>query len=198
MRRRLVEAVCVFVAAVSGCATPLVTDTPRTATEQLLLSTAADKALEQMDLSKLAGKRVHLDSTNFESVDKGYVIGAVGDRMNAQGALVAFSAKAANTVMALRCGALSVDRGDFLIGLPKLAVPIPFGGTVETPELAILKRTHRLGIAKLSVHAYDVATGKHVVSLGPIAGQARYDQWTIMFFPFTVTDIPEKRDGTDR
>ena len=188
----------VLAVAAAGCATPRVTDTPRTATEQLLLSTAADQALARMDLRKLAGRKVYLDTTNFEGLDKGYVIGAVADRLNAQGAQVAPSAKVANTIVALRCGALSIDRGDFLLGIPKLAVPVPFGGTVETPELALVKRTHRAGIVKLGVHAYDVATGKHVLSLGPLNGQSRYDLWIILFVPFSVTDIPEKGWGSGR
>ena len=185
---------CAWVLAlvVAGCATPRTTDTPRTATEQLLLSAAADYALPKMDLSPLAGKKVYLDTSNFEGTDKGYVIGAVAGRLNAQGAHIAPSAEKADAILALHCGALSTDRGDFLLGIPVLEVPLPFGGTIKTPELALLKRTHRVGIVKLGGHAHDAATGEHLLSVGPLDGQSRYDMWTIMLVTFDVSNIPEK------
>src|SRR5690348_1502436 len=46
----------------SGCGTTRMTDTQRTATEQLLISNAIDQSVSRIDVSALAGKRVFLDA----------------------------------------------------------------------------------------------------------------------------------------
>jgi len=177
---------------VAGCASPKLTDPARSATEQLLLSTAADLALKEVDLSPLAGRRVFLDTANFEATDKGYVVGAVNSLLTQQGGCLAPDKAKAEVILAIWSGALSIDRSDFLLGVPNLAVPLPFGGQVQTPEIALLKHISRTGIAKLGLHAYEAASGKHVLAIGPLAGRSRYGLWTLVGLTFDFSNIPEK------
>lgn len=181
--------------AIGGCVSPRVTDPARTATEQLLVSTAVDLAVEQMDLAPLHNRRVVLDSANFDGVDKAYAVGAIADRLSRQGAKVTADKEDADVVAAIRAGALSIDRSDFLIGVPRMNLPTPFGATVQTPELAFLKKTRQEGIAKLALSARDANTGKHILSLGPLSGISYHNLWSVLGIPFHFTNIPEKDAG---
>jgi len=176
----------------SGCTTPRLSAPARTATEQLLLSTAADRAVAQMDLSRLKGMKVFVDATNFEGTDKGYAIAAVASRLNQQGALLVDDKKEAEAIAAIRSGALSADGGSFLIGIPSIAVPSPFGAALQFPEIALLKKTRETGIAKFALNAHEAATGQHLLAIGPVSGRSRYSLWAILLVPFSVSDIPEK------
>jgi hypothetical protein len=192
MARKCVLIALMAVLVASGCMTPRVSAPARTATEQLLLSTAADRTVSQMDLSALKGKKVFLDAANFEATDKAYAIAAVASRLNKQGALLVEEKKEADAVAVIRAGALSTDGGSFLLGIPKLSVPVSFGASVETPEIALVKKIRELGIAKFALSAHDAATGKHLLTVGPVSGSAYYNFWTVLLVPFYVSDIPEK------
>jgi hypothetical protein len=174
---------------------PRFSDPPRTATEQLLLSTATDLAVGEMDLSRLSGRKAVLDPANVDGYDKAYALGALAQRLNEAGALLVGDRKDAEAVVSARAGALSADRADMLIGVPELSVPTPFGGQLRTPEIAFLKQTRLTGIVKLALHAYEHPSGKHILSVGPLSGKSYYTLWTVLGLSFRVTDIPEKAPG---
>src|SRR3954464_13231091 len=71
-----------------GCATSDMTNPPRSVTEQLLLSTAADRAMTNHDLSLFNQKKVFVDSTYFDSYDARYAMGAIRDALSSAGALL--------------------------------------------------------------------------------------------------------------
>ena len=58
----LVFALAALCALVSGCGTTKWSDSPRTATEQLLISDAVDRAISEIDFSALAERSVYLDT----------------------------------------------------------------------------------------------------------------------------------------
>jgi len=185
----LLALLCAF-----GCTTVRTTEPPRSATEQLLISAAADQVVTNFDLAPLAGKRVFLDATNFDGLDKAYAIGAVADRLSTQGALLVADRKNADVVAAIRSGALSIDRATFLIGIPRIPVPVPFIGILETPELALLKRDAQTGLAKVGLTACETPSGKHALSVGPVSSTSYYNTWTVLLiFSCRATNIPEKQ-----
>ena len=182
----------------AGCFSSRITDTSRTAIEQLLLSTAADRALSEVDLSLLEGRKVFLDASNFESNDKGYALGAIRDCLNSSGAFIVDDRKAADVIVEPRSGALAIDRDDSLFGVPTTRVPIPLTGVIDTPEIALFKKISQESTAKFGIHAYEKETGKHLVSKAPLVGTAYYNRWVILLFiSFRTTDIPEKRVSFD-
>ncbi|MFP4056626.1 MAG: DUF6655 family protein [Candidatus Brocadiia bacterium] len=181
-------------ALVAGCTTVRTTEPPRTATEQLLISTAVDRAMDgRINLGPLSGRRVFVDAAHFEGVDKAYAIGALGAELSGQRARLVAERGASEVVAAIRAGALSVDRLEVLVGLPSLSLPTPFGGDVETPEIALLKRSTQWGTAKLALNAYETQSGEPVLREGPVTGKSYYTVWTFLGLPLRFTNIPEKK-----
>src|SRR3546814_4897778 len=54
---------------VGACATERERSPPRTATEQLMISAAADRAANKLALDIPTGARIFIDATNFEGID---------------------------------------------------------------------------------------------------------------------------------
>ncbi|MEI8079014.1 MAG: hypothetical protein WCH61_05220 [bacterium] len=86
-------AIWVLAAAVTlvavGCTTHRTSDTARTPEEEILLTRAADEAIGGAgDLAVYAGKKVLLETTNLECVDKPYVVDALRQALSAAGARV--------------------------------------------------------------------------------------------------------------
>src|SRR5258708_39674022 len=74
----------------TGCGTTKRTDSPRAASEMLLVSQAVDYAVAKIDFSPLAGQTVYLDTSAIEKdiVDKGYLISTVRQQLLANGVLL--------------------------------------------------------------------------------------------------------------
>jgi hypothetical protein len=178
----------------TGCSSVRRTDPARTATEQLLISTAADRATAKLDLEGLKGKKVALVDARFESYDKPYVISLLEDRLLRLGALVVKDAAQAEWAIEIRSGALSVDHDSFLIGIPEMALPIPFAGAIPIPELAFFKRDHQQGIAKLAWTARIIGDGRLAASAGPEHGVAYMTHWSILTVGFTTQDVVPEED----
>src|ERR1700744_295083 len=88
-----------------GCTTEKTTDTARSATEQLLLSTAIDHALQSINLKILAHRKVFLDATYFDSYDSKYVLGTIRDALSRDGAILEDTAAASDIIVEARSGA---------------------------------------------------------------------------------------------
>ncbi|MBL8828999.1 MAG: hypothetical protein JNM18_18605, partial [Planctomycetaceae bacterium] len=70
----------------TGCGTTRMSDTFRTGTEQLLLSTAIDRAINDMDFSTLAGRDVYFDPQYLRGItDEGYVVSSIRQKLLACG-----------------------------------------------------------------------------------------------------------------
>lgn len=176
--------------------TPRITDPTRTALEQLLLSTAADRAVEKIMLEALAGKKVFLDSSGFIGVDTAYVVTQVSILLGKYGALIVGDKKDAEAVAVFSAGSFSIDRSDSFVGIPSFPIPIPLTGTINTPEIAIFKNVKQTGVAKFALNVYEISTGRQILAVAPVYGNA-YNNFHKMFFVFSyrTTDIPEKKKG---
>jgi hypothetical protein len=155
---RLVTLLPVFLL-MAGCTTARDSQPQRTATEQLLLSTAVDHALEKLHLRIPQGTRIWVNADNFESYDQKYAVGAIRNHLLQEGARLVPDKGQADAIIEIRSGALSTDKNDMLIGIPGMALPIPFVGATSTPELSVVKKVDERGVAKIGVTAYDAKTG---------------------------------------
>lgn len=182
----------------NGCTTIRQTDPARTATEQLLLSTAADRAIEDVGLGQFANKKVFLDTAYFDSYDSKYVIGAIRDALSRAGALLMADSKASEITIEARSGALSTDDKTYLLGLPAMGLPIPLTGTLSTPELALYKSSKQYSTAKLALLAYTTQSREHVFSSGSMVGKAYNNYFSIIFVPLHFTDVPEIKPKKSR
>lgn len=155
---------------------------PRTATEQLLISTAADRAAERLNLDLPPNSKVFVDSTNIEGLDSKYAIATMRERMLKLGANLVADRSAADVVVEIRSGALSVDGDKFLIGIPEFDVPIPLTGQLPFPEIALFKRQERGGVAKFAGVGYDARTGKLLGATEPQFGFSHERRYVVLLF----------------
>ncbi len=191
-------AVLLAVAATLGCGTTRWTDTSRTATEQLLVSDAVDRAVDAIDFGVLAGQSVFLDTEHIDGItDQGYVIGSLRQKLLASGCVLKADRKDAKYVVEPRIGAVGTDRHELLYGVPATNIgsvmSLP-GVPSSVPEIPIVKRTDQIGVAKISVFAYVQETGAPVWQSG-VARQtsSAKDFWVLGAGPFQKGTI---YDGT--
>jgi hypothetical protein len=197
MRPRLpyrVFACVLLIGLMVGCGTTRMSDTPRTATEMLLVSQAADNAIAQVDFSPLTGKTVFLDSNGIsdkELVDKGYLVSLVRQQLLGFGALIQDTKDRAEYVVDLRVGGLSTDRHSMLVGTPAVQLPTVLPGLpTNIPEIAFLKKNDQRGVAKVGIFAYNRITGRALWQSGNIQAESRAkDTWFLGAGPFSRGSI---------
>src|SRR5579862_6832709 len=167
----LISAALLCAALLAGCTTARSTVPLRSASEQLLISAAADRAAAQLSLGIPKGTRVFVDTRYFQGYDDGYAIAAIRTQMLKNGLMVMDDRAQAEAVIMVSSGALSTDQKSLLIGLPQLTVPyIPVGNSVTVPEIALFKQAEEKGVAKFVATGYDAKTGKLLASTDPRYG----------------------------
>jgi hypothetical protein len=181
----------VMAAGVSGCHSVKESTPRRTATEELLLSSAADNAIGTMNLFWLAGRRVFLEEQYFESYDKGYAVGLIRERLSVSGALLVNREDKADVIVEIRSGVLSMDSSGTLVGLPAMTVPIPLTGPLQTPEIGFYTSKLSDSVAKVALFAYERDSGRYLRSAGPMEGRAHLHLYNVLFVSWRRTDVPE-------
>ena len=179
------------VAALSGCKSVKDSLPARTATEQLLLSTATDSALENASFPWLDGKRVFVEEKYFESYDKGYAVGLIRQRLSASGALLVKADDRAEVIVEIRSGALSMDSSQTLFGLPAMTLPVPLSGMVPTPQIGLYVKDSFDSAAKIALFAYERPSGRYLQSAGPMEGRAYLRRYKLLFVTWRRSDVPE-------
>ena len=195
LRYALAVAACALAV---GCGTTKWSDTSRTATEQLLISDAVDRAVSEIDFSVLAGKDVFLDSKYITgTVDEKYIVGTLRQHMLASGCVVRDSIEDSAYVVEIRAGAVGTNRNDLLFGVPQTSLPtggmFPVGPS-SIPEIPLMKRTNQQGVCKIAVFAYDRLSGSPVWQSGTrqVASKAK-DIWVFGTGPFQSGTIYDGR-----
>ncbi len=188
-----------LVIALAGCGTTRWSDTSRTATEQMLISDAVDRAISQIDFTALEGKDVYLDARFiFGSVDDRYIISTLRQHMLASGCVIKDKLDDATYIVEVRTGAVGTNRNDLLFGTPATQLP-SIGGAAPVsgaaiPEIALFKRTSQQGVCKVAVFAYHRISGQPVWQSGTrrVDSKSR-DTWVFGAGPFQSGSI---YDGT--
>ncbi len=180
-----------------GCGTTRTTGTARTGTEQLLLTTAWDKALMRVDFRPLTGVPVFLDTANVTAVDQGWVVSSLREAMLTQGVLIREKREQAQFIVEARVGAYGTDDDSMLVGIPQTSVPPTVTGipTGTIPKLPLIERSRQSAVAKLALFAYDRASGQLVWSSGTVLDQA--DTKTVTVGGFGPIKSGSIQDGTD-
>ena len=182
-----------------GCGTTRMSDSKRTATEQLLVSQAIDRAVMRIDVRPLAGRSVFLDASFMDDVDDSkYATSALRHQLMASGCLLAKDRDTAEVVVEARAGAIGTDRSSVLLGIPATSITVK-GNETSTPELVLAKRAEQRGVAKLSVYAYERETGRPLWQSGEeqIASHAR-DRWLFGAGPWQDGEIHEEPEFAGR
>ena len=170
-RRVAVLAACLLAAA---CATAHETAPAQSATEQLLLTHSAERAAIRLKLALPPGSKVALDASSVSGAAGGYLIAAVRAAL-LRGGMRLVDRPAADVIVELRCGALSIDQLDRVWGLPAMTIPTSTSlrETVTTPELSLFSSHSREGVAEIAAVALDAHTGALIAQGGPVLATTR-------------------------
>jgi hypothetical protein len=173
----------------TGCGTTRFSDTNRTATEQLLISDAIDRAVQSVNVQSLAGQTVFLDDSRLtDVVDRNYLVSTLRQHLLANGCLLREKREDADFVVEARAGAVGTDRNDLLFGIPSMNVPqiLPMQPVpAAIPEVPVAKRRHQRGVVKLAVFAYHRETGTPVWQSGvALQESSANDVWILGAGPF--------------
>jgi len=176
---------------VAGCSTSRSSQPLRTATEQLLISHAADEAAARLSLDIPKDTRIFVDRQFFQGYDDGYAINAIRTQMLRKGLDLVDDRKEAQAIVTVSSGALSTDEHSLLVGIPQLTVPfLPVGNSVTVPEIALFKTAQDKGVAKFVATGYDAKTGKLIATTDPQYGFSHQTNHTVLlFFSWQTGDV---------
>ncbi|HEY2034684.1 MAG TPA: DUF6655 family protein [Rhizomicrobium sp.] len=201
MHLRIIAAAAACVLFVSGCTTVRTTSPLRSAQEELLISTAADRAAEALAAQIPANLSVFVDASamrtdnrneGVESIDRQYAMAAIGDALLRRGVRLVPDRDRADAVIVPREGVLSTDERATLIGLPAIPAPVPPTGTtvINIPSLSLYENQVAKGIAKFAASVYDPQSGKLITSTDPAYGFSRASDGVVLFlFTWSHNDM---------
>lgn len=171
---------------VNGCAAKrTLTHTPRSATEQLLLSTAAERSATRIDGLDFQGVRVYLEATGLTH-DADFAGDIVASELQARGAVIVMDvAKATHTVKIL-IQALGTDQTESFFGIPAMnSIFFPI------PEIALFARHRQIARSRLRFTVVDARTGQTVGQAQEVEGKTAFTRLTILPFVFEWSDVAD-------
>src|SRR5262245_40677266 len=182
----------------TGCTSVKMTGTPRTGTEQLLLTGTWDSALAQTDFSSLRGTRVFLDPQYITVIDKDWIISSIRRTMAEQGLLLENSKDKAQVIMEVAFGAYGTDERDRKFGIPGFSVApsLTTGATLSTANnstsLTFSETNQQDAVVKASLFAYEAKTGRLVWESTPLFNaQGVRDHFVMGSGPYRLSSRPE-------
>lgn len=164
-------------AILTGCTTTRTSDTSRTGIEQLLISNAVDQTLEKMAFPDVDGRKVFIDEKYLDTVDKGYVVAKMRQRLFNRGALLVDKKEDSEITLELCSGGVGTDSVSRFVGMPGLTVP---GLPVELPEVRAYEKSSQFGTAKIGVVAYTTADGQMLHDSGTPLARADDSRWSVL------------------
>ena len=169
-------------------------------TEQLVLSDSVDRAIDQLDLSPLAGRTVFLDTAYMQTfkgpnvyVNSDYIVSALRQKLTTTGCRLELNRTEADYILEARVGALGTDTMEVTYGIPSsngLGVAATALSGVPAvpaiPEISVGKRNNMMGVSKVVVFAYHRDTGIPVWQSGAaVARSDAKDSWFMGVGPLT-------------
>ena len=175
------------------------TEPIRSVGEQLLFSTAIDRALSELDLEaigRLKGFKVYLSTVYLQTLDQEYLVGSLRDLLLSSGVLVVDDIAQAQIIVEVRTGANSLDSASVTAGIAEdQALPNPVtGAPVALPELAFFKKQNNVSLTKVALVAYHADSREHIFSSGTLLGGAYDRHYQFLgLIRLRFTDVPELR-----
>src|SRR3546814_14457578 len=111
--------------ALGACSTLRESQPGRTATEQLIFSTAIERVCDKLAIEVPVGSKVFVDASYVEGTDSKYLVATLRDRILRHGGSLVAARDQADLVFEPRGGALSIDRKENLVGIPSIPIPTP-------------------------------------------------------------------------
>jgi hypothetical protein len=165
---------------------------PRAATEQLLLSQAVERSLDDVSVPILKDAAVVMEVAGL-TPDQYYVRDAVaGHLARTQGVRIVDQRDVAKYVVHVMVQALGTELDQSFFGMPQVQ-----GGLIPIalPELPLYKFIREIGYVRYSMNIYEAATGRLALATPWYTKTAAWRQYTIFIFltfrTSTLTDPPE-------
>jgi hypothetical protein len=177
----ILATLCALLQVAGGCAFSTRVQTPRSSWEQILATTAIDRALEQLNWPEVDDKAIAVKiGTPGDVLDGLYLQRRIEVALANRGARIVRSAEAAEYVLTCLVGAVGLDISGRFMGIQGSS-----GGLIPftIPELALYKSTLREGFAKAEIYLVDLESQKIVHHAGPVEGTA-YRLSKTFFFVF--------------
>ena len=174
----------------TGCVSRVVSNTPRTALEQMLLTGAVDRALEKLELPEVRDKKVCLDFSSLKGYDADYVRVAVRARFARLGARLVEAREKADYVAEVASGSLGTEFKTTLVGLPSFPMPQT---QLTSPEVPLYRSAEQTGMFKLLIFVH--ADGRFVAA-DQYYARADRDETFLLFWRLHRKD--DVREGWER
>jgi hypothetical protein len=160
---------------------------PEGVTQQLLIR-SLERALGQLDLTKLQGPGVNVE-VFVQTGNQDFIKAFVTTWLRAHG--VRTVSESPEVKIKLFASVYGTDFDRTFIGIPAFQVPVV---NVPFPEIALFKWERNRGQAELRIYEFEGKTDTPLGIQDPGIGRSKYDNFTVLIiFGFTLTDV-EKHD----
>ena len=191
MKQFILAASMLLLLVLCACSTPWVTDTPRSAVEQYLISTTVDRCVGFANFMEFMGKKAFMDYEYFApQVDKPYAQGVLETRLSSFGIVITKKLEEADIIVQPLCGVLGTDHNKFFIGTPALPIPVMDTSiSVVIPEIPIFMKFTRKAYGKFSFNIFTAKGRKPIKSVFGVKSSAVYVNWIVFLVPFRTNDM---------
>jgi hypothetical protein len=177
-------AVLLCVVSLSGCS-PMyeATKTPRTPTEQLLLTQSLQRTLIEAEVPFSPGQTVAVETVGL-TADQAFVTAFIEKWLAREGLNLPKDGK--ESLMArVTLDAFGTLQDSTFIGIPQITTLV-----LAIPEIAFYKVQKQLGMTRLSIDFIEKQTGRLIRSTPIFEGDAYYNKYTVfVFVNFSDTDL---------
>lgn len=178
-----------------GCGTTKWSDTSRTGTEQLLITSAMDDVIDEIDFYPLSGRKVYIKKDGITCSDSIYLFSVLRQQLAANGVFIKDKEDEAEYILEVAPGAVGTDRYDLIYGITSTNVPSVLTGGVSTsiPEVSFVKRTDQKAEVKLMLWAYNKKSGSIIWQSGRKTKTAFVrNRWILGMGPITKSSYNPK------
>ncbi|MCE7915486.1 MAG: hypothetical protein DYH15_12615 [Nitrosomonas sp. PRO4] len=191
MIRKIARTLCLIIAItgiLSACSsTQKITNSARTATEQLLITEAVMRSLpKQRDLPFPIprGAAIKLEVTGI-SADKDVVKGIVAGWLGLHGYVV--QDENASHRINIVVNSLGTELGSKFFGIPPIQASLL---PISLPELSLFKAENQAGYARFHFDIFELPSNQFIASSSPFLGDTFYNAYTVLLlFSFNKTDL---------
>lgn len=183
-------------AVLAGCQDPRITNTARTAVEQMLLSDVIEQSTDQMKFEQYKGQKALMDYKYLDpQVDKPVVQGMVERRLAECGVVVTADAKEADIIIQVLCPVLATEMSTIFLGTPRFPFSYPIDGVnyislqIIIPEIPLFKKLTRVGFARFSLNILKASDHTPLEIQRRMFARSEYVNWTVLLFPWSTNNI---------
>ena len=191
MKKTILFAAMAVSLLITGCTSPWVTNTARSAIEQYLLAITIERMTEHAGLERYKGKKIFFDYTYLApQTDKEYVKGRLEMIVSKSDCLIVAKQEEADVMIQPLCGVLATDHDTFLIGTPALPIPVPYCDiNIVIPEIPIFKIYNRRAYGRMAFNVFDAKTRKCLDTVPFVNASSYFKNWIILLIPFKTRDF---------